>query len=399
VSDRAHLVMPWHKLLDRLGEEGQGKAKIGTTNRGIGPCYADKMSRIGLRVGDLSDPALFRERVVRALSEKNRILRCLYGHPPLSAAAIVRQYLAWGRRIRPFVDDTVELLNAEVARGRRVLFEGAQGTLLDIDFGTYPFVTSSNSDACGIAAGSGVPASRVQRVLGVVKAYATRVGSGPFPTELHGPEGARLRERGSEFGATTGRPRRCGWFDVVAARHAVMVNGVDAIAVTKLDVLDDLAEIPVCVAYRVRGRRVASFPSEIKSLTEAKPILVSHPGWRTPVGGTRRYADLPAAARRYLASLTKALGVRLGMVSVGKEIGFLCRVPGFEFRVRLVSGGDAWLPRDWKALRCRAISPSSWTGTGGGRSGGGCPAGRGTRRGRGPSGRSPASAHASASAS
>ena len=319
VSDRAHLVMPWHKLIDRLGEEGQGKAKIGTTNRGIGPCYADKMTRIGLRVGDLSDPALFRERVARALSEKNRILRCLYGHPPLSAAAIARQYLAWGRRLRPFVDDTVELLNAEVARGRRVLFEGAQGTLLDIDFGTYPFVTSSNSDACGIAAGSGVPASRVQRVLGVVKAYATRVGSGPFPTELDGPEGERLRERGSEYGATTGRPRRCGWFDVVAAHHAVMVNGVDALAVTKLDVLDDLAEIPVCVAYRVRGRRIASFPADVKSLVEAKPVLVSHPGWRTPVGGARRYADLPPAARRYLAALARVLGVRLGMVSVGKD--------------------------------------------------------------------------------
>jgi adenylosuccinate synthase len=319
ISDRAHVVMPWHKLIDRLGEEGQGKAKIGTTNRGIGPCYADKMARIGIRVGDLFDPERLRERVTRALAEKNKILRCLYDHAPLSVAAITRQYLAWGRRMRPFVTDTVERLNAEVRRGRRVLFEGAQGTMLDIDFGTYPFVTSSNSDACGIASGSGVPASRVERVLGVVKAYATRVGSGPFPSELHGPAGDRLRERGGEYGATTGRPRRCGWFDVVAARHAVMINGVGAIAVTKLDVLDDLAEIPVCVAYRVRGRRVTSFPADVTALAEAKPVLVSYPGWRKPVGSVRRYADLPPVARRYLGALAKHLDVKLGMVSVGKD--------------------------------------------------------------------------------
>jgi adenylosuccinate synthase len=319
VSDRAHLVMPWHKLLDRLSEEGQGKAKIGTTNRGIGPCYADKAARLGIRVGDLYNPSFFRERIARALAEKNRILRCLYGHAPLRGEAIARQYLAWGRRLRPFVADCVELLNAEVARGRRVLFEGAQGTLLDIDFGTYPFVTSSNSDACGIPAGTGVPPSRVQRVLGVMKAYCTRVGSGPFPTELSGPEGDRLRERGGEYGATTGRPRRCGWFDAVAVRHAVLINGVDALAVTKLDVLDDLAEIPVCVAYRLRGRRIASFPADIRALAEVKPVLETLPGWRTSSRGARRYGDLPAAARRYLGTLSRLLDVRLGMISVGKD--------------------------------------------------------------------------------
>jgi len=319
VSNRAHLVMPYHKLLDRLGEEGQGEAKIGTTNRGIGPCYADKAARIGIRVGDLYHPSYFRERLARALAEKNRILRALYGHPPLRAEAIAERYLAWARRMRPFVADTVELLNAQAARGKRILFEGAQGTLLDLDFGTYPFVTSSNADACGVSAGTGLPPKRIGCVLGVVKAYTTRVGSGPFPTELTGPEGDRLRERGGEYGATTGRPRRCGWFDAVAVRHAVLVNGIDAFAVTKLDVLDDLAEIPVCTAYRVRGRRLTTFPADIRTLAEAKPVLTSHPGWRTSIRGARRYRDLPVAARRYLESLTRQLGVRLEMVSVGKD--------------------------------------------------------------------------------
>ncbi len=319
VSDRAHLVMPYHKLLDRLAEEGQGSAKIGTTNRGIGPCYADKAARLGIRVGDLYNPPLFRERLARALVDKNRILRYLYGHAPLRAERIAAQYLAWARRMRPFVTDTVELLNARAARGKRFLFEGAQGTLLDIDFGTYPFVTSSNSDACGISPGTGMPPRTVTRVLGVVKAYTTRVGSGPFPTELNDAMGEHLRERGGEYGATTGRPRRCGWFDAVVARHAVMINGIDAFAVTKTDVLDDLDEIPVCVAYRCRGRRLTSFPADIRVLADCKPVYESHPGWRQPIGAARRFRDLPPATRRYLASLAKRLGVKLGMISVGKD--------------------------------------------------------------------------------
>jgi adenylosuccinate synthase len=319
VSDRAHLVMPYHKLLDRLSEEGQGETKIGTTHRGIGPCYADKVARLGLRVGDLLNPALFRERLDGALKEKNRILRALYRHAPLDGGAIARQYLAYARRMRPFVADTVELLNREVRRGRRILFEGAQGSMLDIDFGTYPYVTSSNSDACGLSSGTGVPPSQVGRILGVVKAYATRVGGGPFPTELTGEAGDRLRERGGEYGATTGRPRRCGWFDAVAARHAVMINGVQALAVTKLDVLDDLAEIPVCVAYRLRGRRLDRFPADIRAVSELKPVYVTYPGWRAPVRGARRYADLPPVARRYLEALTRRLGADLAMVSVGTD--------------------------------------------------------------------------------
>jgi adenylosuccinate synthase len=319
ISDRAHLVMPYHKLLDRLSEEGQGDAKIGTTHRGIGPCYADKVARLGLRVGDLLNPPLFRNRLDRALEEKNRILRCFYRRPPLDGAAIARQYAAFARRIRPFVADTVTLLHREADRGRCMLFEGAQGSLLDIDFGTYPFVTSSNSDACGLSAGTGLPPAHVGRILGVVKAYATRVGGGPFPTEIPGPAGDRLRQRGREFGATTGRPRRCGWFDAVAARHAVRINGVQAVAVTKLDVLDDLAEIPVCVAYRHRGRRLNAFPADIQAVCELKPVYVTHPGWRAPVGAARRYRDLPPAARRYLDALARLMGVDLAMVSVGTD--------------------------------------------------------------------------------
>ncbi len=319
VSDRAHVVMPYHKIQDEVSEASKGADKIGTTKRGIGPCYADKVARNGIRMVDLLDPPLFEARLRALLAERNNLLKSLYGAEPLSPERVLTQFAEYRERIRPFVADTTELVNRAIRQKQRVMFEGAQGTLLDVDFGTYPFVTSSSSDALGIGPGTGVSPRRIEHVLGVTKAYTTRVGSGPFPTELNDRMGEILRERGEEFGATTGRPRRCGWFDSVACRFAVEINGIDGLAITKLDVLDAIDPILVCVAYEIDGRRVERFPSSLRDLERLKPVYESLPGWNAPTTGARGWNDLPARAREYLEYLSAKLETPIEMVSVGQE--------------------------------------------------------------------------------
>ncbi|HXG62223.1 MAG TPA: adenylosuccinate synthase [Planctomycetota bacterium] len=319
LSDRAHVVMPYHKFLDKYSEAGAGPQKIGTTQRGIGPCYADKAARKGIRVADLYNPPLFRELVCAFTEEKNKILAALYGAPPLDPARIVEEYSGYAERLKPFVTDTVELVNDAVDAGRRVLFEGAQGSLLDIDFGTYPYVTSSNSDACGISPGTGVPPRKIGAILGVAKAYCTRVGEGPFPTELRDALGERLREAGGEYGATTGRPRRCGWFDGVASRHAVRINGIEELAITKLDVLSGLDEIKFAVAYRCDGKTTDRMPSVTAELSRCEPVYETFKGWSDDLSRVRRFEDLPRAAKIYLNFVERFLKVKVTLVSVGKD--------------------------------------------------------------------------------
>jgi adenylosuccinate synthase len=316
VSDRANLVLPYHRLLDSLREEQKGKGKIGTTKRGIGPAYSDKVGRTGLRVVDLLSPASFSEKLRRKVRETNEIARA-FGAKPLSFKKINADYLAAGKKLRRYIADTVTLLNRHEREGRQILLEGAQGTLLDIDFGTYPFVTSSNTTAGGACAGSGIPPHRIGRVVGVMKAYTTRVGEGPFPTELHDEQGSQLRETGREFGATTGRPRRCGWFDAMATRFAVMVNGIDELAVTKLDVLDSLPKIKVCVAYKIAGQLVETVPADVDALQRCVPVYQEFDGWQTSTKLVRDFDDLPKRARLYLNKLAQLSGTKLGIVSVG----------------------------------------------------------------------------------
>ncbi len=318
VSDRAHVVFPYHKLLDSLSESARGAGLIGTTKRGIGPCYADKVARTGIRVADLMNADVFAKRLRQNVEEKNRVLRQL-GHAGLSYEDVHAEYCGYRERLRPFVKDAIDLVNRAIDDGKRVLFEGAQGTLLDVDFGTYPYVTSSSSDVAGVSSGTGVSPRKIGRVIGVAKAYATRVGSGPFPTELSDTLGGALREKGQEFGATTGRPRRCGWFDLVSARFAVQLNGVDALAITKLDVLDDLPEISLCTAYRWGANRTDRFPSDLQALETCEPVYETMPGWRASTTRVRRFEDFPPNAQRYLKRLSEALGVPIQMVSVGAE--------------------------------------------------------------------------------
>ena len=315
-SDRAHVVFPYHRMLDAQGEARRAKGdQIGTTQRGIGPAYGDKAARFGLRMCDLLDPefpALLRSRV----EEKNSILAAM-GAPIVDCAAVLAATQKAMEVLRPLVCDTVPLLHAAVERGESLLFEGAQGIMLDIDFGTYPYVTSSNAAAGGSCTGSGVPPSRIDRVVGVLKAYTTRVGEGPFPTELFDAAGEELRRVGREFGATTGRPRRCGWFDAVVARHAVMTCGVDEWALTKLDVLDGFETIRICVAYELDGRRIDHFPANIRETARCTPVYEDVPGWRTSTKEVVRFADLPAAAKRYVARLEQITGVPVGILSLG----------------------------------------------------------------------------------
>jgi adenylosuccinate synthase len=316
ISDRAHVVFPYHRMLDAQGEARRAKGdQIGTTQRGIGPAYGDKASRFGLRMCDLVDPefpALLRSRV----EEKNRILAAM-GAPVVAYEEVLAATQKAMETLRPLVCDILPLLHGAVARGEEILFEGAQGIMLDIDYGTYPYVTSSNASSGGASTGSGVPPNRMDRVVGVLKAYLTRVGEGPFPTELLDATGEELRRVGREFGATTGRPRRCGWFDVVAARHAVMTCGVDEWALTKLDVLDGFATIRICVAYELDGRRIDYFPANIREVTRCKPIYEEASGWRTSTREVARFGDLPDLAKRYIARLEQLTGVPVGILSLG----------------------------------------------------------------------------------
>ena len=315
VSETAHVVFPYHRELDAQRETLKGKHKIGTTKRGIGPAYGDKAARTGLRVLDLINPERFKEQLELKIKENNEVLKA-FGAQPLSFKKVHAEYRAAGDYLKPFVANTVILLHQAMRRGADMLFEGAQGTFLDIDHGTYPFVTSSNTTAGGACTGSGVPPHRMDRVVGVMKAYTTRVGEGPLPTE-NAEIADMLHAMGREFGATTGRPRRCGWFDSVATRHACMVNGIDELAVTNVDGLDSVETIKVCIGYRDGGRRYDYVPNDIAALTRCTPIYAEFPGWRTPTHGIRKWKDLPLKTRTYLKALAELSGAKLGIVSVG----------------------------------------------------------------------------------
>ncbi len=316
ISDRAHVVLPYHKLLDECRErKPSAGAVIGTTKRGIGPTYGDKASRTGLRMGDLVDPAcdaLLRERV----AANNLILSAL-GGPAVDADEVVRDIREAVNYLAPFIQDTIPMLHDAIQAGQSILFEGAQGTMLDIDYGTYPFVTSSSATSGGACTGSGAPPHRVDRVLGVIKAYTTRVGEGPFPTELLDADGERLRKAGNEFGATTGRPRRCGWFDGVVARYSAMVNGVDHWAMTKLDVLDEMETLRICIAYECDGERLSSVPANVRRLERCVPVYEEMPGWCCATRDAKVWDDLPPKAQAYLRRLEEITGVPIGILSVG----------------------------------------------------------------------------------
>jgi adenylosuccinate synthase len=318
VSNRAHLIFPYHRQMDRAAEAARGAGKIGTTARGIGPAYEDKMARSGLRVCDLMDAEVFRARLLRVIAEKNAICRAAYGSE-LESAGLLEQSLRQAERIRGFATDTAELLNRALDQGRNVLFEGAQGTMLDIDHGTYPFVTSSSATAGGASTGCGVPPTRINGVVGVTKAYTTRVGSGPFPTEMPDLEAEEVRSRGNEYGAVTGRPRRCGWLDLPMLRYAKMLNGIDSLVVTKLDVFDTQREIQVCIAYRYKGSRLQEMPAEVSSFSALEPEYRSLRGWQSSTASVREGRALPAAARDYLQFLAEELDCEIGMISTGPE--------------------------------------------------------------------------------
>ncbi len=318
VSRNAHLIMPWHPLLERAGEEGRGEKKIGTTCRGIGPAYEDKAARWGVRVGDLLDAGVLSEKIVENVKVKNRVLGAL-GLPPLDAAAIRREYEDWGRRLSPYVRDVSLLLHEQMKAGKRVLFEGAQGVLLDLDHGTYPYVTSSSSTAGGACTGLGIGPRSVHTVLGITKAYTTRVGGGPFPTELHDETGRAIASRGDEFGATTGRPRRCGWFDAVAVRYACRVNGVDRIAMTKPDVLETVGEVKICAGYLYKGEVLRDFPSEPWVLEKVSPVYQTFPGWSDSVRKARRFEDLPRTFKDYMKAVEDLIETPVAVISTGVE--------------------------------------------------------------------------------
>jgi adenylosuccinate synthase len=315
ISDKAHLILPYHRDLDLLSEARRGERKIGTTSRGIGPAYEDKIARRGIRVCDLMDPVGLEQNIRDNVTARNRLVQ----DSTMDWRPVFDQLLGYGQRLRPWVRD-VSLLLAEAMRaGQAILFEGAQGTLLDIDHGTYPYVTSSNATIGGVCTGLGVGPRAIGAVMGVVKAYTTRVGEGPLPTELLGEMGNRLRDTGNEYGAVTGRPRRCGWYDAVAVRYGARINGLDALALTKLDVLDGLDRIDICTAYRCGSRTLTEFPSDIGQLAACEPVYETMPGWPSPTKGVRRFEDLPEAARRYIARLEEVSGVRAALVSTGSE--------------------------------------------------------------------------------
>jgi adenylosuccinate synthase len=317
ISDSAHLVLPYHRALDEQRELSKGKGKIGTTKRGIGPAYGDKIARVGLRVSDLMQPALFSEKLAVRIKENNALLKT-FGAKPLKFKEVEAAYLEAGEKLRPFVGNTVVFLHEALKAGKEMLFEGAQGTFLDIDHGTYPYVTSSNTVAGGASTGSGVPPHRMDRVLGVMKAYTTRVGEGPFPTE-NDALGDLLHGMGREYGATTGRARRCGWFDAVSTRYAGMVNGIDDVAVTNLDGLDTLATIKICTHYKL-GRKTLEYPpTDARELQACTPVYIEMPGWQSPTHEAKTFAQLPANARAYLRKIAELTGAKLTIASVGPD--------------------------------------------------------------------------------
>jgi adenylosuccinate synthase len=319
ISDCAHLVLPYHRLLDEQRELRKGHAKIGTTKRGIGPAYGDKAARTGLRISDLMQPILFSKKLQAKVAENNRILQAL-GAQPISFRGVNESYLAAAEKLRPFVANTVVYLHRALERNKNILFEGAQGTFLDIDHGTYPYVTSSNTTAGGACTGTGVPPHRMHRVLGVMKAYTTRVGEGPLPTEDR-QFAEMLHKLGREFGATTGRARRCGWFDAVATRYARMINGIDELAITNLDGLDNVDPIRVCVGYRLNAKRLDVPPCDVAQLDNCEPIYEEMRGWKQSTHSARKFSQLPRAAKQYVSYISELAGARLSIVSVGPTRG------------------------------------------------------------------------------
>lgn len=317
VSENAHVIMPYHKVLDRVQEEAKGDEKIGTTGRGIGPCYTDKIARFGLRMADLVDPEALSDRLDLVLPYVNSLLEKVYGDKGFSKQDLIDELSPIAERLRGMVADTSLLVNEALDRGRNVLFEGAQGTLLDIDHGTYPFVTSSSATAGGASTGSGVGPTRIDKVIGIAKSYTTRVGEGPFPSEQKNEVGDWIRVRGNEYGTTTGRPRRCGWFDAVMVRYSVRVNGLTSLALMHLDTLAGLDRVQICVAYAIDGRRVDHFPNNLRVLKQCKPVFEEMDGWKGDLSGARSLDDLPANARRYIDRISELIGIPITVISVG----------------------------------------------------------------------------------
>jgi adenylosuccinate synthase len=319
ISNRCHVIFPYHRALEAASEQQLGERKLGTTSRGIGPAYEDKAGRRGLRICDLLDVETLGRKIFDQVERKNQTLQALGSSEKIDARPICTAYTKLGERLRPFVIDTASYLNGLLRDGKSILFEGAQATLLDLDHGTYPFVTSSSASAGGVATGLGLSPRHIQSIMGITKAYTTRVGTGPFPTEAVGEQEEDLRRRGNEFGATTGRPRRCGWFDGPGVRYAAMINGLDSIVVTKIDVLDTLAEIPFCVGYKYKGSELREFPADIEVLGKVEPVYKNLKGWQTSIAGTRDYEKLPGLAKDYLKFLSEYLEVPIRMISTGPE--------------------------------------------------------------------------------
>ncbi len=319
VSNRAQVILPYHRMIELAAENAPGRVKIGTTSRGIGPAYQDKMSRNGLRVVDLLNKELLRTHIENACREKNTIAHALFNSEPLDADKMFAEYADIADQVAPFVTDTASMINQALARGENVMFEGAQGTMLDIDHGTYPFVTSSSATSGGAVIGTGVPPTAIKAVIGITKAYCTRVGGGPFPTEIHDAVGDDLRAKGNEYGAVTGRPRRCGWVDLPLLRYSAMINGCAWWVVTKLDVLDELAEIPVCVAYKINGKKSAEIPADSGSYDKIECVYEKMPGWKTSTEGITDFDKLPKPAQSYLNFMSKETGTKIGMVSTGPD--------------------------------------------------------------------------------
>ena len=317
ISDRAHVVMPYHRLMDGIGDAKRGADKIGTTGRGIGPCYMDRDNRIGIRVCDLMEKDEFAKKLKKNIESKNAELAAAYDHEPLVYEDVLEEYQGYAERLRPLVTDTIPLVNEEIAAGRKVLFEGAQATMLDIDYGTYPYVTASHPISGGVTIGAGVAPRKIDKVVGVVKAYCTRVGEGPFPTEQLNAIGEKLREAGHEFGTVTGRPRRTGWLDAVVVRHAGLLSGIDYMAVTRLDILDGFDEIKICTGYTYKGELLKGVPASLNVLAEVEPVYETFPGWKTDISGMRSYEELPDRARKYLERMAEVTGIALGIISVG----------------------------------------------------------------------------------
>lgn len=317
ISQNAHLIMPYHKLLDSINESGN--SKIGTTGRGIGPCYIDKYARKGIRIVDLLDRKVLEEKIKLNLEEKNNLLKKVYNQEELNVDAIIKEYIEFDKAIDPYITDVPFVLNNAIDEGKSILLEGAQGALLDVDFGTYPFVTSSNPTSGGASTGTGIPPTKISSVMGIVKAYTTRVGLGPFPTELLGEEGEKLRKIGAEYGATTGRPRRCGWFDAFLLSYSRMINGIERAAITKLDVLSNFDQIKVCVTYEIQGKKLKSFPTDVNKLMSVTPIYESLPGWKTDLTNITDYNELPSEAKDYLQFISQKSGFEISIISVGPK--------------------------------------------------------------------------------